>query len=66
MFTDKGEIFGWGNSEYGQLKANSDVQQINIPVNLDHCRNIGKVVDIASGGSFCVALNGKNSYFLCK
>ncbi|GLV43021.1 uncharacterized protein CBL_13618 [Carabus blaptoides fortunei] len=61
---DKGEIFGWGNSEYGQLKANSDVQQINRPINLNHCRNIGKIVDIASGGSFCMALNDEGCVYV--
>lgn len=64
MITDKGEIFGWGNSEYGQLLSNSDTQQINTPTRLKNCNEVGKIIDIASGGCFCMALNGTIILFI--
>lgn len=54
----KGEVFGWGNAEYGQLKTYGDTQQINSPQILP-TKGIGKIIDIAAGGSFCMLLNGK-------
>jgi hypothetical protein len=32
-------------------------QQINRPVNL-HLKGIGKIIDVASGGTICMVLNG--------
>ena len=32
FISDKGEVFGWGNSEYGQFKMVTEEQQINSPV----------------------------------
>ena len=58
LYADKGEVFGWGNSEYSQFSMVTDEQQINLPVKLD-LGPIGKVIDIASGGSICMVLNGK-------
>lgn len=52
-------MFGWGNSEYGQLLPKSDIQQIHTPTHLNKCLGLGKLTDVASGGSFCMALNGK-------
>lgn len=49
-------MFGWGNSEYGQLGLKDGLQQINVPTKLDiPC---GKIVDIAVSGSACIVLNG--------
>uniref|UniRef100_A0A1B0FLZ6 RCC1-like domain-containing protein n=1 Tax=Glossina morsitans morsitans TaxID=37546 RepID=A0A1B0FLZ6_GLOMM len=55
---NKGDLFGWGNSEYGQL-SDSDVDntQINTPIHLKLTQGIGKLTDVAAGGSFCMALN---------
>ena len=50
-------MFGWGNSEYSQLHMATDEQQVNSPVKLN-LGEVGKVVDIASGGSMCMVLNG--------
>lgn len=58
LLTDKGEVFGWGNSEYGQLGTKDDIQQRNIPINIEMPKECGKIVDIAVGGSCCIALNG--------
>lgn len=60
---DKGEVFGWGNSEYGQISQVEGVQQINVPVNLK-LDGIGKIIDIASGGSFCMVLNESGDVFV--
>ncbi|XP_067623094.1 RCC1-like G exchanging factor-like protein [Eurosta solidaginis] len=55
---DKGDVFGWGNSEYGQLDDSESAEvQVNTPRALTLTKGIGKVKDIAAGGSFCMALN---------
>ena len=59
FFADNGEVFGWGNSEYSQLHMATDEQQVNSPVKLN-LGDVGKALDIASGGSMCMVLNGKN------
>lgn len=64
---DQGEVFGWGNSEYAQFNMVSKEQQICSPVKLD-LGQVGKVIDIATGGSICLVLNGnsfssKTSFF---
>ena len=59
FFADNGEVFGWGNSEYSQLDMATDEQQVNSPVKLN-LGDVGKVLDVASGGSMCMVLNGKN------
>jgi hypothetical protein len=60
---DKGEVFGWGNSEYGQISSNKGVQQINTPINLK-MDGIGKIVDVTAGGSFCAILNEAGDVFV--
>uniref|UniRef100_T1H2N0 RCC1-like domain-containing protein n=1 Tax=Megaselia scalaris TaxID=36166 RepID=T1H2N0_MEGSC len=55
---ENGEVFGWGNSEYGQLDDSEDAaQQINTPKALELTKGHGKIKDVASGGSFCMILN---------
>lgn len=61
VFADKNEVFGWGNSEYNQLNLNGGIQQINTPIHLPNTKKCGKVIDIASGGSACMVLNGNTS-----
>lgn len=60
---DKGAVFGWGNSEYGQFNelAGLDVddQQIHTPRRLSGVEQFGRIVDVAAGGSFCLVLNGE-------
>ncbi len=83
----QGDVFGWGNSEYGQFRSVTEEQQLSTPMVLPlgefvhvlsrrrsnkrifgtirFCNlflntfhlGIGKVVDIASGGTICMALN---------
>lgn len=61
---DKFEVFGWGNSEYNQLHLNGSEQQMNSPIHLNMFENCGKIVDVASGGSVCMALNGMYELFI--
>jgi alpha-tubulin suppressor-like RCC1 family protein len=56
--SDEGEVFGWGNSEYSQL-LQEEVQQIHTPRYLEKCQGLGKIIDVAAGGSFCIAANGR-------
>lgn len=61
---DKGEVFGWGNSEYGQLDDAEDAPtQVNTPQALTLTKGIGAIKDIASGGSFCMVLNEEGLVF---
>ncbi|XP_046618884.1 RCC1-like G exchanging factor-like protein isoform X1 [Neodiprion virginianus] len=62
--SDKGTVFGWGNSEYGQLPSLVDNHQINIATEIQECRSLGHVVDIAAGGSFCMVLNSDGNVFV--
>ncbi|KRT86262.1 Regulator of chromosome condensation repeat containing protein, partial [Oryctes borbonicus] len=61
---DKGELFGWGNTEYGQITTPDDQQQIATPTFIKSCRKIGKIIDVASGGSFCMVLNENRHVFV--
>uniref|UniRef100_A0A182J0Z2 RCC1-like domain-containing protein n=1 Tax=Anopheles atroparvus TaxID=41427 RepID=A0A182J0Z2_ANOAO len=61
---DKGELFGWGNSEYGQLgEVAEDNPQINVPSFLTFAKNCGKIVDVAAAGSYCLILNENGDVF---
>jgi len=61
--SDKGEVFGWGNSEYGQFSSITSEQQICHPTHLPF-KGLGKVVDIASGGTVCMVLNEEGKVFV--
>ncbi|XP_034252692.1 RCC1-like G exchanging factor-like protein isoform X2 [Thrips palmi] len=58
----KGEVFGWGNSEYGQLCKDS--LQLATSKHLLFTRDLGKIIDVAAGGSFCMALNEHGQVFV--
>ncbi|XP_076035728.1 RCC1-like G exchanging factor-like protein [Oratosquilla oratoria] len=60
--SDKGEVFGWGNSEYQQLNSVTDEMQINTTRKL-HLPEIGKVVDIVAAGTLCLAVNDDGEVF---
>jgi alpha-tubulin suppressor-like RCC1 family protein len=51
-------VFGWGNSEYSQL-LHEEIQQINTARYLKKFQGLGKIIDVAAGGSFCIAVNGR-------
>ncbi|XP_068626747.1 RCC1-like G exchanging factor-like protein [Battus philenor] len=62
---DKGELFGWGNSEYGQVPMTSNCDQVNTSYSLlSFTRGLGKIVDIAAGGSFCLIVNEQGDVFV--
>ena len=50
--SERGEVFCWGNSEYGQLSGVTSEQQVSVPTRLPSPG--GRVVDIASGGTVCM------------
>jgi alpha-tubulin suppressor-like RCC1 family protein len=62
FLADKGKVYGWGNSEYGQLPTKDDNSQINIATELKICQEMEPITDIAAGGCFCMILNSK--YYL--
>ncbi|XP_008544821.1 RCC1-like G exchanging factor-like protein [Microplitis demolitor] len=55
--SESGKVFGWGNSEYGQLPVQDDNFQVNAAIELSDCSEFGRIVDIAAGGSFCMVLS---------
>ncbi|KAK4877658.1 hypothetical protein RN001_010164 [Aquatica leii] len=61
---DKGDVFGWGNTEYAQISTKDGSQQICNPIYLEMCKNVGKIRDIAAGGSFCMIVNDKGEVFV--
>ena len=62
--SDKGEVFGWGNSEYGQFQTVTDEQQLSTPTKLNINEIVGKVKDVASGGTICMVLNENNDVYV--
>ncbi|RWS22394.1 Williams-Beuren syndrome chromosomal region 16 protein-like protein, partial [Leptotrombidium deliense] len=50
---EKGDVFGWGNSEYSQFVSVTREYQTNIPRHLP-LKNIGKIVKVACGGTMCM------------
>ncbi|CAG5101737.1 Similar to Rcc1l: RCC1-like G exchanging factor-like protein (Mus musculus) [Cotesia congregata] len=54
--SESGKVYGWGNSEYGQLPVQTDNYQVNTAIELSDFSEFGHVVDVAAGGSFCMAL----------
>jgi alpha-tubulin suppressor-like RCC1 family protein len=63
VITENGDLFGWGNSEYGQLLCDSNVTQLHTSRHIQ-IPGVGKIVDAVAGGSFCAALNCKLNCFL--
>ncbi|KAJ8913643.1 hypothetical protein NQ315_007360 [Exocentrus adspersus] len=54
---DKGDVFGWGNTEYHQITLPKEDQQVCVPTYIDMLRKFGKIISIGSGGTFCVVVN---------
>lgn len=55
--SERGDLFGWGNSEYGQLSGITDQTQVSVPRNLPLPHSISKA---AAAGSKCAVLTDKN------
>lgn len=62
--SDKGDLFGWGNSEYNQLSsAAGNVMQLSTAKCLPF-KNVGKVVKTACAGSMCALLNAEGLLYV--
>lgn len=57
--SDSGQVFGWGNSEYGQLNMVTPQTQVNVSRHLKLESMVGKAVSVGAGGSMCGLVNGK-------
>ncbi|EHB17074.1 Williams-Beuren syndrome chromosomal region 16 protein-like protein [Heterocephalus glaber] len=58
-----GAVFGWGNSEYLQLASITDSTQVSVPRSLPFS-GVGKVKQVACGGTGCAVLNEEGSVFV--
>lgn len=61
---EKGDVFGWGNCEYGQLILEYDEQQTSVPRFIKMCNILGQIIDVAAGGTFCMVLNAKGEIYV--
>ncbi|XP_069613541.1 RCC1-like G exchanging factor-like protein [Ranitomeya imitator] len=61
--SSEGDVYGWGNSEYLQLASITDLTQVNVPRLLPF-KNVGKVKDVACGGTSCALLNEDGNVFV--
>ncbi|XP_050292896.1 RCC1-like G exchanging factor-like protein [Anthonomus grandis grandis] len=61
--SDRGEVFGWGNNEYGQISLENDEQQLSNPVHLKNISKLGKMTNVASGGCSCLVVNQVGEVF---
>lgn len=61
--SDKGDVFGWGNSEYGQLGLVTEQTQVNTATHLP-TQQCGKVIKAVAGGSCCALLNDAGQVFV--
>ncbi|XP_017774213.1 PREDICTED: Williams-Beuren syndrome chromosomal region 16 protein [Nicrophorus vespilloides] len=61
---DKGEVFGWGNTEYKQITLPDGSQQICNPISMKMLTGLGKIKDISTGGSFCLIVNEDGRVFV--
>ncbi|TMS36237.1 hypothetical protein L596_003450 [Steinernema carpocapsae] len=60
--SDKGDVFGWGQNEYGQFSAITDEMQVNLPRHLPF--NIGQAVSAATTGSSCIVANANGDCYV--
>ncbi|GAB6030228.1 Williams-Beuren syndrome chromosome region 16 protein, variant 2 [Chamberlinius hualienensis] len=61
--SEKGDLFGWGNNEYGQVSLNSDIPQLSVPKHIP-LKNCGKITEAAAGGTICAVLNTEGQVFV--
>lgn len=59
--SERGQLFGWGNSEYKQLVLATDEQQVCVPRHLPLHKEAGKVVEAAAAGTMCAVLDDQGS-----
>jgi len=61
--SDKGQVFGWGNSEYGQLARATTSQQLCLATHIP-LKDCGKVIQVAAAGTMCAVLNDEGQVFV--
>ncbi|XP_075051100.1 RCC1-like G exchanging factor-like protein [Mixophyes fleayi] len=61
--SDKGDVYGWGNSEYLQFASITDLSQVNVPQYLPF-QHVGKVKQVACGGTSCALINVDGNVFV--
>uniref|UniRef100_A0A914HG03 Uncharacterized protein n=1 Tax=Globodera rostochiensis TaxID=31243 RepID=A0A914HG03_GLORO len=59
--SDKGDLFIWGQNEYGQLSAISEEPQVFYPTHVPF--KVGKVIDAQATGSSCIVCNSEGEVF---
>uniref|UniRef100_A0AC35UBN2 Regulator of chromosome condensation domain-containing protein n=1 Tax=Rhabditophanes sp. KR3021 TaxID=114890 RepID=A0AC35UBN2_9BILA len=59
---EKGDVFIWGQNEYGQMDLVTSQMQLNIPKR--YPINVGKVVSGGSTGSSCIVCNDKGEVYV--
>ncbi|KAI1710584.1 RCC1-like G exchanging factor-like protein [Ditylenchus destructor] len=57
----EGDLFMWGQNEYGQLSMISDEPQVYFPRHVP--LKLGKLVDVAATGSSCLVLNSEGEVY---
>lgn len=58
FYIDKGDVFGWGNSEYSQFGNITNEKQLTVSRKLNMGQT-GRIMKTAAGGTVCAVLNGK-------
>jgi hypothetical protein len=65
MFSERGDVFGWGNSEYGQLASVAGGgTQVNVSRHLPFSSNT-TFVKVAAAGTMCALIDGKYLNVTC-
>ncbi|XP_064390358.1 RCC1-like G exchanging factor-like protein isoform X3 [Halichondria panicea] len=62
--TKSGEVYAWGNNEYGQLGLVTPQEQVSHPILLDMSDLDSDVVSIAAGGAFTGLLTSRGSVYV--
>eukprot|EP00731_Ephydatia_muelleri_P016644 Em0009g1068a len=63
--TVSGEVYAWGNNEYGQLGVASTSPQLHTAAKVDLSTLAGRVVSVAPGGAFTTFLTDAGSVYYC-
>ncbi|KAH8554383.1 regulator of chromosome condensation 1/beta-lactamase-inhibitor protein II [Umbelopsis sp. PMI_123] len=61
VLTEEGNLWTWGNSEYGQGMLSRKIDRILEPLET----NISEVIDIAAGGPFSIILKENGQVYSC-
>ncbi|XP_055334906.1 RCC1-like G exchanging factor-like protein [Paramacrobiotus metropolitanus] len=61
---DKGQVFGWGNSEYQQLSTVTREPQTPYPQYLPFDKELGQIKNVSAGGTVCGLINAQGQAFV--